>query len=1115
MKQIEDTISSLVQNHFPQFYNEDGESFINFVKEYYKWIESSNNSVYFSRNLLEFRDIDSTIDEFLVHFKNKYLAEAPVFYDKTRSNVKHALDFYRSKGTERGTKLLFNALYGASDVDIYFPGKDIIRASDGEWYVPIYLELSLSNKTASFIGKQITGSASRATAFVEGISRKSISGKHFDVITLTNIQGNFILDDIITVDGDLTDCPVVIGSLTKITINDTGRNFAVGDVVDIVSTRLGKQGKARIDSVSDSTGKVTFTLINGGSGYRLTTVPVVAEKTILVANKTSTDPFIKDFSIDEIIIQPLANISFSSSNTLFNVGELVTGKLGIVDVATGRVLGKTQNEVTGFGTANSTSNVVVGTGTGVSFSTQIANGNYIRFQSCTVIYQVHTTTNATHLTLTTFGPDVTANSIVIANGHMLLQVETGDFGIADRITNTTAQSLALIDSYTDKTATGILMGVNSGAIGLTSVSNTFSSNGYNFVYGQTSNVYANLVTIGTGSGANISIGSLTDEETVYINEDLIKSNNSIANTILAGDVTTTSSSPQVTGVGTSFTTDLYRGSYIKFSGNNTIFQVNSVSNDTILTLTTNGAETTTGANFLLTGTASSNATSPQVNGTSTLFTSELSTGDFIKFSGNNSIFLVSSVTNNTVLMLTTNGPIATANTITRNPLYSTSVTVKPGPFRNLPIDALKYGFPKQPTANLSTILNLALTRGSFDIGTIASFTGVNPGSGYNLRPFVQVRDAGIAAFDRRDLHVSLEDITGSFIVGEGISQDFSRPSYTLSISGSSIGFTGLETVTQQINSSSNNYGEVVSSNTSVAVLFTSGDFVNSAIGADLSGTVASSSSSPQVNGTLTLFTSELSTNNFIKFSGNNLLFQVDSIVNNTVLLLKTNAPVLTGANTVAKVTNVAIGMTSGKYFFVDNAISNTVLSASRGTVLVVRPNSIDVKRKTFNQSFTNLVGITGSFSGATANVVSVTQIEDSEMMGNNAIVETSAGIVNGSISTLSVIDSGYAYEDGEEVNLRKDGSEYVATGYANLKNQGIGEGYFQSTRGFLNSDKYIHDGRFYQVYSYQVRSGLALSVYADTLKQLCHVAGTELFGNLIKSSNVDVQIISAGVEIET
>jgi len=406
MKQIEDSISFLVQDHFPQFYKEEGETFIEFVKEYYKWLESSNNTLFYSRNLLEYRDIDSTVDSFLVHFKNKYLAEAPVFYDKTRSNVKHALDFYRSKGTERGTKLVFREVWGLSDVDIYFPGRDIIRASDGEWYVPVYLEVSLSDKTKTFVGKQITGSASQATAFVEGVGRRSIKGKHFDVLFLTNKNGNFQLDDIITVDGNLAECPVVIGSLTDIQIDSSGRNFTVGDVVDVVSARLGKQGKARIDSITDSTGKVTFTLVDGGSGYRLTTTPVIAEKTILLRNKTSSDPYISDFIIDEIVIQPQANIVFYSSNNYFAVGDLVTGSNSTADVATGRILGKTQKQVTGTATSNTSSNVVIGTGT--SFSTELATGDYIRFQSCTSVYQVSTTTNATYLTLTTTGPNVTA-----------------------------------------------------------------------------------------------------------------------------------------------------------------------------------------------------------------------------------------------------------------------------------------------------------------------------------------------------------------------------------------------------------------------------------------------------------------------------------------------------------------------------------------------------------------------------------------------------------------------------------------------------------------------------------------------------------------------------------
>ncbi|NBR22684.1 MAG: hypothetical protein EBU08_02630 [Micrococcales bacterium] len=932
MRQIEDNISLLVQNHFPDFYKEDGQVFVEFVKEYYNWAQESNNHLFFSRNLLEYRDIDSTIDKFLVHYKNKYLADAPVFYDKTRSNVKHSLDFYRSKGTERGTKLVFQEVWGLSDVEIYFPGKDLLKASDGEWYVPVYLEVDLSEKTKTFIGKQIYGSASGATAFVEGVGRKAVKGKHFDVLFLTGKKGNFVLGDLITVDGSLSESPSVIGSLTNIEIGDSGRDFSVGDVVDVISTRLGKQGKARITSVVNSTGKVTFTLVNGGTGYRLITQPIVAEKTLLVANKTSSNAYITDFSVDEIVIQPLANVTFNTSNAYFALGSLFTGSNSIADVATGRVLGNSQKDITGTATANTTSAIVVGTGT--SFDTQLSTSDYIRFRSCTSIFQVSSVTNATHLTLSANGPSVVANSITMANGFVNLIVTSGSFALADRIKNTTG----LISSYVDTSATGVMIGSNSGAIGLTSVSNTFSSNGYNFIYGQTSNVYANVTQVGTGSGANVSIGSLTDSEIVYLNSDLIGSNNAIANAILTGTASSNTTSPQVNGVGTLFTNEMYRGAYIKFTSNNTVFQVNSV-------------------------------------------------------------------TNNTVLILTANGPAASANTI----------NIKPGPYRTLPLTSLKFGFPKLQTGNSSTILNLVLTRGSFEIGTIASLTGINPGSNYNINPIVLTRDSAIAGFNRRDLHLEVSNTTGTFVIGEEVTQNFSTPSYTFSMSGANTGFTVLETVTQQTGPSTNAYGEVRSSNTTVAVLYTtSGNFINSSIGATLSGS-----------------------------------------------------------------------------------------------------GFINVKRKTFNQSFTPLVQLTGTFSGATTDVGTVTQIANSSLMGNNAIISTFAGVVNGSIGTLSVIDSGYAYEDGEDVTLSLDSNPYVATGFANLINQGTGEGYFRSTKGFLNSDKYLHDGRFYQAYSYQVKASVSLNVFGDTLKKLCHVAGTELFGNVLKTSDVDVSITSTGVQIET
>ena len=169
MKNIEQDISLLVKNHFPQFYNEEGSFFVDFVREYYNWAQQSNNYLYHARNLFSYSDIDSTVDSFLINFKEKYLVGSPLNLDKIKLDVKKAKDIYRAKGTERGTRLFISREFGDDQVNIYYPGKDIVKPSNGEWTKPVYLELTVTDKIKDFIGKQITGSISGTTAFVSSI----------------------------------------------------------------------------------------------------------------------------------------------------------------------------------------------------------------------------------------------------------------------------------------------------------------------------------------------------------------------------------------------------------------------------------------------------------------------------------------------------------------------------------------------------------------------------------------------------------------------------------------------------------------------------------------------------------------------------------------------------------------------------------------------------------------------------------------------------------------------------------------------------------------------------------------------------------------------------------
>ena len=80
---------------------------------------------------------------------------------------------------------------------------------------------------------------------------------------------------------------------------------------------------------------------------------------------------------------------------------------------------------------------------------------------------------------------------------------------------------------------------------------------------------------------------------------------------------------------------------------------------------------------------------------------------------------------------------------------------------------------------------------------------------------------------------------------------------------------------------------------------------------------------------------------------------------------------------------------------------------------------------------------------------------------------------------------------------------FIVTGLSDLNKQGQGTGYWKSTRGFLNSDKYIHDSHYYQAYSYEIQTSLSLDYYADLIKQILHVSGTEMFGKTVITSYVD------------
>lgn len=151
-------------------------------------------------------------------------------------------------------------------------------------------------------------------------------------------------------------------------------------------------------------------------------------------------------------------------------------------------------------------------------------------------------------------------------------------------------------------------------------------------------------------------------------------------------------------------------------------------------------------------------------------------------------------------------------------------------------------------------------------------------------------------------------------------------------------------------------------------------------------------------------------------------------------------------------------------------------------------------------------------------VSTVTRSFDEQPLGKNAHTTARVQSAVGSIETLRVNNSGFGYVDDEELillNANTDSSSSIATATAIALNGGMGAGYWETTTSHLNSEKKIRDNFYYQEYSYEIQSGLALQRFSDIIKNTVHVAGTELFGKVINKSvsDVNTEVVETQIEL--
>lgn len=264
-------LSLLIKKYCPDFLEDKYPKFIAFLQAYYDWSMNKNeyNPAWVVNHLIEWGDIDETLDEFIDYFKAEYLDQLNVDFNGDIADfIKHTKEFYSSRGTPESFRFLLKLLSGNSG-EIFYPNQYLMKSSDGEWVQDKCIFVEYDDRiTGDYLSTKLKGKVSGVTGIIENIET------HFNY----NTQDQFLKIYVSKLTGKLTD-DVVVFSLDG--INDIELPI-YNTVSDILFTARGNQYKvsdpvtiagdptfvARVSRVS--AGKVdSYIIFNGGSGYSL------------------------------------------------------------------------------------------------------------------------------------------------------------------------------------------------------------------------------------------------------------------------------------------------------------------------------------------------------------------------------------------------------------------------------------------------------------------------------------------------------------------------------------------------------------------------------------------------------------------------------------------------------------------------------------------------------------------------------------------------------------------------------------------------------------------------------------------------------------------------------
>jgi len=295
MRNIRNKIASDIPFQFPDVFREEGDLFVEFTKQYYEFLDTRIH-----RDNFTIRDIDTTYDNFLKYFKNKYLNGLPFEgVVDTRFIIKHINDIYTTKGTEESIRIFFRMFF-EEEIDIFYPSTSLLKPSDSVFTFNRYIEMESVTSVEDYPfkrGDKIIGDTSKANAFINQITFKNFFGSITPVLFLSDLVGEFNIDDRLGTVNVETGAisfkqPKIAGSLISLDVLKSEARATGNTESEIIRARSekGRYGRVSIKEVSErSVGELNLKVNKPGYGY---TVPLHQGRLTLDQNASEFDPTI-------------------------------------------------------------------------------------------------------------------------------------------------------------------------------------------------------------------------------------------------------------------------------------------------------------------------------------------------------------------------------------------------------------------------------------------------------------------------------------------------------------------------------------------------------------------------------------------------------------------------------------------------------------------------------------------------------------------------------------------------------------------------------------------------------------------------------------------------------